>query len=518
MKEKLGKGSQGDVWKVQYRNNGKDYALKVIEKSFQKKNSSKVEFERLKDEIVIWKSLSQNADACVNIVKLIHCFEDDKNVFLICELCHKGDLSKKLKEEGKMGEDKARFYFSQIVKGAKFLKDNLVLHRDFKPGNLFITDDDVLKIGDFGCAAQLTKPGERRKSYLGTPNYISPEVLARKSDYDHTCDVWSIGCILYIMLTGKGPFESNHTKKTFRNILKEQYILPKYLSSNAQDLISKILKVDISQRLTIEEILCHPFLEDEDSSKIERQPSQTLKEDLITLDQVQEDINTYITPINTETPRYPEEEDKNDANEERKAIKCKSTPKFKHSKATKANKKLRKLAKMQNCQYPIKEEPTEEEQSILHESQNIHPNLEGRKDTLESAQEEFMARSTRPMKDTPNGIIDTSGLPPFEHQSNKIKFELQKDGTILMLTSKVPNFNSHVIAISGSAENNIECSMSQYSRFVISPNGIDVMYIKRRTNSTKHYKYPGFPNKVKKFYDYAANIVNVLQKKKISYL
>lgn len=169
----IGKGSQGNVWSVRNKIDGNYYALKVVSclldfiishkcNIFEnfiifptqvEKNQNihkKILFDRLKDEVKIWKSVSEKANDQSHVVKLLHYFDDESNVYLVSELCQKLDLSKKLKQDGKLPEQEAKLLFKQVCLGAKFLKDNLVLHRDFKPGNLFMTDKDIIKIGDFG--------------------------------------------------------------------------------------------------------------------------------------------------------------------------------------------------------------------------------------------------------------------------------------------------------------------------------------------------------------------------------
>ena len=86
-----------------------------------------------------------------------------------------------------------------------------------KPGNIMLTRNNIVKIGDFGVAIKLKDINERRKSQVGTPNYISPEVL-KEEEYQFSCDIWSIGCILYSMLVGWPPFESNHRNETMRRV------------------------------------------------------------------------------------------------------------------------------------------------------------------------------------------------------------------------------------------------------------------------------------------------------------
>jgi serine/threonine protein kinase len=246
----LGKGSQGNVYEVKNRKDGHQYALKVIDKSFLKR---KQEIKRLKSEVTIQKYLSETGATCENIIQLKHHFEDENNVYMMLEICSAGDLSGLLKKKGKLAESEAKRIFKQLVRATKFLKKHLILHRDLKPGNIFITTNDTVKIGDFGCSAKLKNMHERRKSQLGTPNYLSPEIN-NAEEYSYSCDVWSLGCILYIMLVGKPPFESRYVKQTYRRIMNEDYVMPKFVSEEAQDLLKNILKKNVDERLTIEQI------------------------------------------------------------------------------------------------------------------------------------------------------------------------------------------------------------------------------------------------------------------------
>jgi serine/threonine protein kinase len=244
--------------------------------------------------VEVQKYLSAQEIRCDNIIKLEYHFTDNDNFYLVMEFCAKGDLLRHIKDKGKMNENHARRYFRQLINAVKYMKDHGVLHRDLKPGNLFVTDADVIKVGDYGCSKKLSSKDELRKSQLGTPNYISPEVF-KLNEYSYSCDLWSCGCILYIMLVGKTPFESEMSKMTFRRILKEQYVMPKYLSDEAQDLISKILKVDVNERITVEGVLEHPFLTHYEPA-VENVEEKLETGHLVALKQKQDDLINYINP------------------------------------------------------------------------------------------------------------------------------------------------------------------------------------------------------------------------------
>ena len=120
-----------------------------------------------------------------------------------------------------------------------------------------------LKLGDFGLATHLDFDGERKRTVCGTPNYIAPEIIDG-GDRGHSfeVDIWSLGVIVYTLLVGRPPFETNDVKATYKRIKLNQYTFPDggYISANAKDLIKKILVTEPEKRLTLEEILAHDFL------------------------------------------------------------------------------------------------------------------------------------------------------------------------------------------------------------------------------------------------------------------
>ena len=117
---------------------------------------------------------------------------------------------------------------------------NKVIHRDLKLGNLFLSKDMQLKVGDFGLATRVMFDGEKKRTICGTPNYIAPEVLSRKSGHSYEADIWSIGVIIYTLLFGRPPFETSDVKKTYKRIKLNNYVFPTNVnvSDDAKDLIS----------------------------------------------------------------------------------------------------------------------------------------------------------------------------------------------------------------------------------------------------------------------------------------
>ena len=149
----------------------------------------------------------------------------------------------------------------QIIASLKYLHAHRIIHRDLKLGNLFLNADMEVKLGDFGLAAKLDFDGERKRTICGTPNYIAPEVLEGRSGHSYEVDIWSLGVIIYTLIIGKPPFETNDVKATYRRIKQNSYQFPDHvqISPAAKDLISSILTSDPSSRPVLDDIMAHDF-------------------------------------------------------------------------------------------------------------------------------------------------------------------------------------------------------------------------------------------------------------------
>ena len=250
----LGKGGFAKCYEFTNMENNKVMAAKIIPKSTLKKSRHR---QKLLSEIKIHRGLSY-----VHIVKFEHVFEDNENVYILLEMCTNQTLNDLCKRRKRLTEFEAQYYLYQIVGSLKYLQKNRVIHRDLKLGNLFLSDKLEIKLGDFGLAAKLDFDNEKRHTVCGTPNYLAPEVLSNKAGHGYEVDVWSLGVVLYAMVVGKPPFETQDVKMTYEKIKKVIYQFPEQipLSDNVKNLITKIFNVDPSKRPTLDQILEHPFL------------------------------------------------------------------------------------------------------------------------------------------------------------------------------------------------------------------------------------------------------------------
>ncbi|KAJ3052841.1 hypothetical protein HK097_005568 [Rhizophlyctis rosea] len=194
-----------------------------------------------------------------SILELLNYFEDDSYVYMVMELCKNGELYRYIQRRGRpLSEPEARGVATQLVQGMLYLHSNGIIHRDLKLSNLLLTDSFRLKIGDFGLAVKLNDPDGEQKTMCGTPNYISPEIVSRQP-YGLMSDVWSLGCMLVTILTGKPPFESQAVRNTLERVSRVDYRLPDGLSNEAKDLIHRMLQKDPKKRIPLEKVLSHSF-------------------------------------------------------------------------------------------------------------------------------------------------------------------------------------------------------------------------------------------------------------------
>lgn len=297
----LGKGAFAVCFECYERSDNKvnRYALKRISK--EKTSKDIRNFKKLESEVLIHSSLKHP-----NICKIYDHFQNKRYVFIVLELCDKNSIQGLLKSKTHLNLFKTSFIFKQIVEGLRFLHSKRIVHRDIKPGNVFLSSidaysvsncdldevcekevdffDTCVKIGDFGLAKKLSD-SERCRSICGTPNYIAPEILSckhTKKRYSFEVDIWALGVLLFAMVFKTPPFETKDRKLTFRRIKNCEYSFPekpfellkrdenldflykKYeTKSNFKKLkclINEILVIEAKKRISIMSIWANSFL------------------------------------------------------------------------------------------------------------------------------------------------------------------------------------------------------------------------------------------------------------------
>lgn len=247
----LGKGGFAKCYELKDLTTGEIFAGKIVPKSLLVKQHQR---EKMAQEISLHKTLANPY-----VVKLYSFFEDNNFVYIILELCRRRSLMELHKRRKAVTEPETRYFMHQILVGCKYLHENKIIHRDLKLGNIFLNDNMEIKIGDFGLATRVDFAGERKRTLCGTPNYIAPEVLGKKG-HSYEVDIWSLGCILYTLLVGKPPFETQTLKDTYARIRKNEYHVPSRVGPLAKNLIAKLLQHDPDQRPTIGDILNDDFM------------------------------------------------------------------------------------------------------------------------------------------------------------------------------------------------------------------------------------------------------------------
>lgn len=257
----LGKGGFAKCYKFTAIDKGnKIVAGKVVDKSTLAKSKAK---SKLLAEIRIHRSLGHRYVVAFDTV-----FEDRANVYIMLEICPNQTMMELVRARTRLTEVEARYYCLQLLDAMRYLHANNIIHRDLKLGNLLLSADMEIRVGDFGLATQLENDAERKRTICGTPNYIAPEILDNRFGHSFEVDVWAFGVILFTVLFGKPPFETTDVKTTYKRIRDNVYTFPEHVaaSSAAKDLIARILQTDPAARPSLEQIARHPFMSGPDAT------------------------------------------------------------------------------------------------------------------------------------------------------------------------------------------------------------------------------------------------------------
>ncbi|KAG6029562.1 hypothetical protein E4U41_000318 [Claviceps citrina] len=275
----LGEGSYSTVYLATDRQTRKEYAIKVLEKRHIIKEK-KIKY------VNIEKNTLNRLTEHPGIVRLYYTFQDETSLYYVLDLCNGGELLGVLKRIGTFDVDCVRFYGAQILDSIDYMHSRGVIHRDLKPENVLLDDQMHVKITDFGTAKLLKDPREiqdnqlidrgqgtrsipsqddvndsgRAASFVGTAEYVSPELLTHKSA-GKSSDLWAFGCIIYQLLAGRPPFKAGSEYLTFQKIVNLEYEFPSGFPTAARDLVERCLVLDPARRLTIEHIKNHEFFD-----------------------------------------------------------------------------------------------------------------------------------------------------------------------------------------------------------------------------------------------------------------
>lgn len=263
----IGKGSFGKVMMVRKKDDGKIFAMKVLRKDAI---IARRQVAHTRSEKEILGKINHPF-----IVNLHYAFQTDKKLYMILDYVNGGELFFHLKKEGKFAEARVRMYAAEIVLALAHLHSFEIVYRDLKPENILLDSDGHICITDFGLSKEI-KVDEGTGTFCGTPEYLAPEVLNGKG-HGTQVDWWSLGTLVYEMLTGLPPFYSNNINVMYNKILRGELRFPPSISPDAQSLIEGLLTRDPKLRLGANsfkdgaaDIKAHPWFASIDWQKLER--------------------------------------------------------------------------------------------------------------------------------------------------------------------------------------------------------------------------------------------------------
>ncbi|KAM6909303.1 serine/threonine-protein kinase MARK2 isoform 5-T5 [Xenentodon cancila] len=264
----IGKGNFAKVKLARHVLTGKEVAVKIIDKT--QLNSSSL--QKLFREVRIMKMLNHP-----NIVKLFEVIETEKTLYLVMEYASGGEVFDYLVAHGRMKEKEARAKFRQIVSAVQYCHQKCIVHRDLKAENLLLDADMNIKIADFGFSNEFTL-GNKLDTFCGSPPYAAPELFQGKKYDGPEVDVWSLGVILYTLVSGSLPFDGQNLKELRERVLRGKYRIPFYMSTDCENLLKKFLILNPSKRGSLEQQIMRDrwmnvgYEEDELKPYIEPQP------------------------------------------------------------------------------------------------------------------------------------------------------------------------------------------------------------------------------------------------------
>jgi serine/threonine protein kinase len=305
----IGRGSVGKILLVKYNQDQKYYVMKSIRKD-------QVISEGLLDNILVEKNILMEGQ-CEFILSLTYFFQTAERLYFITPFIKGGDLFHKLKADGFLKEDLAKFYAAQIAVALQHLHDLGIAYRDLKPENVLIDEDGYIKLCDFGASVVL-RGTEKENNFAGSPEYASPEMITYEG-HTFMTDWWSFGIIIYEMLYGNTPFFNMDKNRMYDLITTGSISYPKTItfdgeekprnykvSEDAKNLINKLLEKDPGTRLGrkgLDEIKKHPFFSGISFEDLKKKKSKVSFKPTIDKDDITSNFDEeYLTMDVTESP------------------------------------------------------------------------------------------------------------------------------------------------------------------------------------------------------------------------
>ena len=260
----IGIGSYGKVYVASKKlNKNKLYAIKKINKD---KINNNIQKKSINTERILLAKLNHPF-----IMKLSYAFQTKKSLYFVTQFMHGGELNYHIYNEKKnyFSESKAKFYAAEIILGLNYLHNNNCIYRDLKPENVLIDKNGHIKLTDFGLSKLCKDFPCKTKSLCGTPEYLAPETLFEKG-YGIEVDWWSLGVMIYEMLSGYLPFKILPDEEITKNVYKKKIKIFNHFSLAAKDLVNKLLEYNPKKRIGYHQIINHSFFKDIEWDKIEK--------------------------------------------------------------------------------------------------------------------------------------------------------------------------------------------------------------------------------------------------------
>jgi len=253
IEETIGKGNFAVVKMARHRITKSRVAIKIIDKS----RLDEANLEKVHREVQIMKLLRHP-----NVLKLYQVMETKNMLYIVTEYATKGEMFAHIDKCGKLNEPEARRFFWQIISAVEYCHNRRVVHRDLKTENLLLDDNLNVKIADFGFCNH-TKEDELLKTWCGSPPYAAPEIFEGKEYDGPAIDIWSLGVVLYVLVSAALPFDGETVHEVRDRVLEGRFRVPYYMSSELEDLIRKILIKNPVHRFTLNQIKGHPWMQKE---------------------------------------------------------------------------------------------------------------------------------------------------------------------------------------------------------------------------------------------------------------
>lgn len=430
----IGKGGFGEVWKVIHRTTNKVFVIKVIDK---KRIQEQKLVDQMNREIEIMYKVNHP-----HLMKLVNHFEDDDKFYMIMPFASKGQLYSLLRRQVRFDQRTAAQYMRETIEAVRYLHSFTpkIIHRDIKPENLLLDENYRIKLSDFGWS-NFTYEGENRKTYCGTPEYLAPEMI-RKTGHDHTVDIWSLGVLLFELLAGYAPFPGANQEELFLNIKLLKINWPVDFPPKAKNLVSKILKLNPKERISLEEISSHSWFEKNPPlrpvlTNYLTDEKQILESHLINVpDAVKEEINDIVNPDKRRKYSTLRMRKNSQSNNELKSMMSQIQGEI--EKIRKENGELKaKITALENDNKNLKNENAKVKDTLTIEIQEQNRKFNEELEKYKILNKERLALLSELEEKNNENIELKKNLSTFENEN------LNKSRIILSLNEKVANYEKN---------------------------------------------------------------------------